>query len=923
MIPSNAIITGSYSHSLVALSVFIAVFASYAAIDLAGRVTAARGVTRSMWLAGGAIAMGLGIWSMHYVGMLAFRMPVAIRYDVPTVALSLTVAILSSLVALAVVSNKTTGWLALAIASPVLGGGMAGMHYIGMAATRMTALCHYSPSCVVFSLLLATFSSFVALSLTFRLRENLKAFSLRKGLSAVAVGAAIPVMHYSGVAAVTFHTGPSMPDLTHAVRISGLGVGAIILVTFMVLGVALLTSAVDRRFAAQNRQLQTSDQRMRQIVESSQVLLWCRSIATSRFTFINSKAETLLGYRLDQWDKPSFWTDHIHPEDRSLAEASLAKVLEDNESKRFEHRMIAADGRVLWLATTLCVAGVAEASKELVGAMTDITQRKQAEEAAQRIKNNFLANISHEIRTPMNGILGMSELLLGSNLDTEQRECLEMLKSSADSLLIVLNDILDFSKIEAGKFDLRTVPFNLRDTLAECVRALAEQARRKGLELTYHVDAGIPETLLGDPARLRQIILNLAGNSIKFTERGEVAIRVQSDPNASSLSTADQINLKFLVRDTGIGIPREDQQTLFQPFTQGDSSTTRRFGGTGLGLSISAHLVSMMHGRIWFESQVNQGTQFYFTGRFEAAKEVGKEESRLAGLVVLVVDQDPASREELAQTLSGWRMTPITAASVEEALAVLREARSAQRSIAFIIRDAGIPGMLGGGFALAEELTRQASRPFATIVLEEADDSRSDARDDDWGTTKFRKKPLSRSDLRATLLKIVDCHFSKSAVSVAAKYSQGENELAEPLRVLLVDDDRITQRLAHWMLDKQGHQVAIASDGLEALEILEGESFDVILMDVQMPGMDGLEVTARIRGNERETGGHQTIVAMTAHALAGDRERFLAAGMDDYVSKPINRMQLIAILNKLQAGRGGGAASQRYIAGRHTGYGLA
>jgi two-component system, sensor histidine kinase and response regulator len=781
----GAIITGSYNQGLVALSILIAMAASYAAIDLAGRVTAARGAARRMWLAGGATAMGIGIWSMHYIGMLAFRLPVLVRYDWPTVAASLAAAIFASAVALVVVSSKNTGWPQIIGASPLMGGGIVGMHYIGMRAIRMTALCHYSAARVFLSVLLAISISFVALSLTFRLRGNLKGFSWRKGLSAIVLGAAIPVMHYTGMAAVTVKPEPSTPDLTHAVDISALGIAAIITVTFMVLGLALLTSAIDRRFAAQARQLRISEQRLWQTVESAQVILWSRNITTSRFTFVNAKAETLLGYKVEQWvNKPSFWMDHIHPEDRSLVKACCAQVLEENETNKFEHRMIAADGRTLWLTTSLRITGVNEESRELVGIMTDITQRKQAEEAAQQAKSNFLANISHEIRTPMNGILGMSELVLDTTLDPDQREYLGMLKSSADSLLTLLNDMLDFSKIDSGKFELYPVPFNLSDSLAMDVKRLAARAQQKGLKLVYDVRADVPEFIVGDPARLRQIILNLVDNAIKFTDEGEVALVVEPEPNASVSPGNNPISLKFTVRDTGIGIARQDQQLVFQPFTQADGSTTRRFGGTGLGLSISARLASMMHGRIWLESEVGRGSRFYFTAQFSA----------------------------------------------------------------------------------------------------------------------------------------VD---GKSAVTAAPQYSRRGNEFAHSLRILLVDDDRVNQRLTLRILEKQGHQVAVASDGLQAMNILEQKSFDVILMDVQMPGMDGFEVTGRIRKKEENTGAHQPIIAMTAHALAGDRERCLAAGMDDYVAKPIRRAELTEALNKVCLASQQAGASYRYAAGPYTaGYGV-
>jgi two-component system, sensor histidine kinase and response regulator len=786
MTSPGASITGSYNQVLVILSILIAAAASYAAIDLASRVTAARDAARRIWLAGGAAAMGIGIWSMHYVGMLAFRLPVLIRDDWPAVAASLAAAVFASAVALIVISNKNTGWLQILAASPLMGAAVAGMHYIGMCAIRTSAVCHYSPAMVFLSVLLAISISFAALSLTFRLRGSQKAFSWRKGLSAIVMGTAIPAMHYTGMAAVTFEPELSAPNLTHAADISVLSITA---VTFLVLGLALLTSAIDRRFAAQARQLQISEQRLRQTVESAQVILWCRNITTSRFTFVNAKAEALLGYQVEQWvNKPSFWMDHIHPEDRGLVKAHYAQVLEENgtnrfEQSRFEHRMIAADGRILWLATSLRITSMNENPREMVGIMTDITQRKQAEEAAQQAKSNFLANISHEIRTPMNGILGMSELVLDTALDPDQREYVGMLKSSADSLLRLLNDMLDFSKIDSGKFELYPVPFNLRDSLAAGVKRLAARAQQKGLKLIYEVKAGVPEVIIGDPARLRQIILNLLDNAIKFTDRGEVVLVIEPEQNSSVSPGNDQIGLMFTVGDTGIGIARQDQQLVFQPFTQADGSTTRRFGGTGLGLSISARLASMMHGRIWLESEVGQGSRFYFTAQFEPVK----------------LERRPPWNEE-------------------------------------------------------------SRLPDLTV---------------------------------------------------------------QSLRILLVDDDRVNQRLTLRILEKQGHQVAVASDGLQALNVLERESFDVILMDVQMPGMDGFEVTGRIRKREENTGSHQQIIAMTAHALAGDRERCLEAGMDDYVAKPIHRTELTETLNKTSLALERARVSYQYAAGPYTaGYGV-
>jgi len=372
---------GSYDYRLVALSVVIAILASYAALDLAGRVAAARGSVWFLWLTGGATAMGIGIWSMHYIGMLAFSLPVPVQYDWPTVLLSLLAAIFASGVALFVVSREQMGLRPAIVGSIAMGCGIAAMHYIGMEAMRLPGMCHYSPALVTLSVLLAIGISLAALWLTFRYRNETSAAGWQKILSAVVMGAAIPVMHYTGMAAAHFTLSSEAPDLTHAVDISSLGIAGIIAVTLMVLGLAVLTSVIDRRFAAQTLELQASEQRYRQLVESAQVVLWRRNIETSQFSFVNKEAEALLGYSIEEWmSNPSFWREHIHPEDRATAELSCMKAVEDDRPQQFEHRMITAGGGIVWLRSSVSVVAGKEHSKELVGVMLDITERKRAEQ---------------------------------------------------------------------------------------------------------------------------------------------------------------------------------------------------------------------------------------------------------------------------------------------------------------------------------------------------------------------------------------------------------------------------------------------------------------------------------------------------------------------------------------------------------------
>ncbi len=403
-------------------------------------------------------------------------------------------------------------------------------------------------------------------------------------------------MHYTGMAAAGFHASDVTPDLSHAVNISSLGVASITIVVFFILGVTLLTSVVDRRFSEQAMALESSELRYGQLVESVQVILWRRNIPSAVFSFVNREAEVLLGYPLENWlTQPNFWEEHIHPEDRALADSSCEAAARTKKNQEFEHRMTAAGGETLWLRTCVRVIAGAGRTNELVGVMVDVTARKRAQEAAEaanRAKSEFLANMSHEIRTPMNGVIGMAELVLDTELNPEQREHLEILKASADSLLDIINEILDFSKIEAGKLDLDFVDFNLRDILETTAKGLSLVAHTKNIEITCEVQPEVPELILADPTRLRQIVVNLMGNAIKFTERGEVAVVVALDSAAG-----ESLMLHFAVRDTGLGIPLQKQKLIFEAFSQVDSSTTRKFGGTGLGLTISSRLVGLMGGR--------------------------------------------------------------------------------------------------------------------------------------------------------------------------------------------------------------------------------------------------------------------------------------------------------------------------------------
>jgi two-component system sensor histidine kinase/response regulator len=671
--------------------------------------------------------------------------------------------------------------------------------------------------------------------------------------------------------------------------------------------------------------LRQSEERYRLVARATDETIWDSDILADEQTW-NGAVQTMFGYPPEQRTSTAWWEEHIHPGDRERILASVDAVLEGGgEVWSGEYRFRRADGAYSTVVDRAYVVRDAVGRPvRMIGSMSDITGRKRYErelrvareeaERANRAKSEFLANMSHEIRTPMNGILGMTELLLDTPLNEEQREFAQTVRLSGQNLMMIINDILDFSKIEAGAMRLETIDLDLRSTVEDVTVLLAGKAQDKGLELASLIEPEVPEALRGDPGRLRQILTNLLGNAIKFTDEGEVIVRVELLGEDKERAT-----VRFEVSDTGIGMSPEQQRRLFLAFTQADASTTRRYGGTGLGLAISKQLVNLMGGEMGVESEPGSGSTFSFAVTFEKqADEAGpvRAAADLAGRRALVVDDNRTNRTILEKQLSSWG---VLTTSVEGGPEALEELRSSEELYDLAVLDMQMPGM--DGMELAGRIKADpALSPIRVVLLtsmgrrgEEAGRSSIDA---------CLTKPLRQSELYDALVTVMSGTAPEERRPVPLR-GQGRQK-ALTRRVLVAEDNPVNQKVAQRMLENLGYRVDVVADGREAVEALTGTAYGAVLMDVQMPGMDGYRATRRIRQREDRSGRRSMmmglrrrrtpIIAMTANAMQGDRERAIEAGMDDYVSKPVSREELGAVLGKWVSG----TPAYRVPAGEHA-----
>lgn len=673
---------------------------------------------------------------------------------------------------------------------------------------------------------------------------------------------------------------------------------------------------------AQARRFEHQQAKLAAIVDSSYDAIIGKS-REGTITSWNAGAERVYGF--SEEEAVGRTVRIILPQDVSAEEPEILRAMETGQRlEQFQSTRRRKDGTLI--PVSLTVSPIADHSGRIVGSSAierdisvgqrrekELNAAKESAVRANRARGEFLANVSHELRTPMNAIIGMTQIALEEDLTPELRDHLKTANDAAHSLLSLLNDILDFSKLESGKFTISKEPFSLSDLVDETVRTIAAQAFSKGLELVCEIARDVPRQILGDPMRLRQILTNLLSNAIKFTERGEIVLLIQV-----VRAWPSEVRLRFSVRDTGIGVPPEYQRRILEPFTQVDSSSTRQRGGTGLGLAICSELLRLMGGRLSLQSALDEGSTFHFRLSFDLPTDATRDSvdglplEQLHELPVLVVDDNETNRRIIAETLTRWSLKPSVARDAQQALGLFERALAEGRRFPLVIVDALMPGM--DGYELARKLTEFENGSRSPVILMVSSTDRREFRDreEQAGIAVYLQKPVTQSDLMDAVMRALD--VQPPQIIEAAVDSHGGDALA-PLSVLIAEDTPANQKVVAAVLKKRGHSVTVASNGREAVEYFKNEEFDVVLMDVQMPILDGYQATAAIRECERARSTTTPIIAMTAHAMRGDRERCLAAGMDAYIAKPLDVKQLLGLIESIAEDRGSTpAAATRPVA---------
>ena len=934
-----------HNGGLVTIAFAIAVLASYTVLDMAGRVSVSRGISRLRWLAGGAVAMGTGIWSMHFTAMLAFRAPVPVQYDSLIVFVSWLIAIVPSGLALHTASRKNPNAARLVTSGVTMGLTIGAMHYVGMEAMLFEADLTYNVSTVAVSIVIAIVASIVALWLSLQFRDNeAVGVDWPKVASAIVMGIAISGMHHVGMnAAIITPNAAIQPDYSRAIDISLIGAGAIITVTLLILSFSLVVSFIDKLLNLKESDLARSqvalEESHKKLERHVSELELVRDLTRLTTTFLNREslisaaahqvAESYAGahvllYLVEDGVEEMTLAGHDGPLPDVLPEALLTHLLNegpigraaalgkphfsaqieqpsDGLFPRTQAEIVAPIRNgdrvlgVLVVKDTQCgrltehdldllqvIAHQIAPSLQNAQLFEEAVQSREEARQATRTKSEFLSTMTHELRTPMNGVLGMTSLLLDSDLTPEQKDLVSTIRVSGDALLTIINDILDFSKIEANRIELEQVDFHLGTAIEESMDLISTKATAKGLNLAYFVEPEVPAVLLQDVTRVRQVLTNLLSNAVKFTEEGEISV-------LTSASTLEDGNfaITFEVRDTGIGIPEERRNRLFRSFSQVDASVTRKFGGTGLGLAISKKLSEVMGGRMWVHSEVGVGSSFFFSilakaGDPSLVPALQRVQS-LSGAKALIAGPHPTNQRIIERYLESWNIQPTIDRSESRdrlgfapgeldpfdlLLVELRNPtdRDVERLRAIIEshKDLSVVVLSGRGQAFAKNFSGRrvatASIPIRPSYLYDAIVTAH------AGTTPDRAKPKAR---------------------VAGGFNK-ELGVECPLRVLLAEDNLVNQKVAVGMLEKLGYRADVAANGIEALEAVHRRTYDLILMDVNMPEMDGVEATREIKALPERLGVPR-IVGLTANAMQEDRDEYIKAGMDDCITKPVVR----------------------------------